>query len=118
MEPPSTEQPVPSPSTCVLDIREDFLELSNATNALVLSRLYVRLKTGPSRSSSTLVLQKAPRLWLTNMVLEGDGRVVRGVETDTESRLYMESAHSLIHLLIASAASVLHWAASSFLQAP
>ena len=93
-EPPGTEQPLPTPSTCVLDIHEDFLELSNATTAVSMAHLYVRLQTGSSRASSTYILQRSPLLWMTNMVLEGDGQVVRGVEADTGSRLYMESAFS------------------------
>lgn len=94
-DPPSTVQPLPSARTCVLDVHEDFLELSNSSSALALGHLYIRLKTrDTARASSTFFLQKVPRLWMTDMVLEGDGEVVRGVDADENTRLYMESAIS------------------------
>lgn len=89
---PDTQHPRPTPETCVLDIHEDFLELSNASSAVALRHLYVRLKPRQSRTSSTLFLQKVPKLFMTDMVLEGDGQAVRGVEAAESSRLYMESA--------------------------
>jgi hypothetical protein len=91
---PPTQQILPSRRSCVLDIHEDFLEVSNVTPELVLAHLYVRIRKPlvDARSSGTLVLQKSPALWISHMVLEGDGLVVRGLDVYEDTQLYIECA--------------------------
>lgn len=87
-----TEQLVPSPRACVLDVHEDFLEASNSTRALLLSHLYVRLRGTGGRSTATLILNKARALWLSHVALQGNAVPVRGIDVYESSRVYIAGA--------------------------
>lgn len=93
-----TEQLVPSPRACVLDVHEDFLEASNSTRALLLSHLYVRLRGTGGRSTATLILNKARALWLSHVALQGNAVPVRGMDVYENSRVYIAGAAVCVFL--------------------
>lgn len=94
--PVETEQPLPSARACVLDVHEDFLEASNATRALLLSHLYVRLRDTGGRSTATLILNKARALWLSHVALQGNVNAVRGMDIYENSRVYIAGVCLLV----------------------
>ena len=99
---PSAESQVSTPpGTCVLTVAEDFLETATTSSDLWLSNLQVRLiPSGAPYVSAAMLLHRGGTLWLTDVILEGNGARCRGVDVvgaQTERRaLYATRAPLLL----------------------
>jgi hypothetical protein len=86
---PSQTASVATPvGTCQLVIEEDLLEISPSNTDFWLSNIHIRLvPTRRTYTGAALILHFGETLWLTNVMLEGNGFRCRGVDVaPTSSR--------------------------------
>jgi hypothetical protein len=81
----------PTDATCTLSFLEDGFETLPSASTLWLSHLRLRLATATSQHAG-LFLSSAVDIWMTHVILEGDGDNCRGMDLLPGSRLFMQGA--------------------------
>ena len=91
------EVPRRTRTQCVITVLEDFLEVQTESAPVWISDLYVK-HIGVENNHSTFVGGHGGDVYLTDMILVGDGDGSRGIEVNENSKLYASSVLSPLFL--------------------
>jgi hypothetical protein len=84
---------------CILDVREDFLEVSGPTNRLLLADLYIQLGSSGSermRANSLMLHVAEGGMYIVNVTLKGDGKASRGVDVGNGALFFAAGASTVL----------------------